>query len=736
MAVSCGAAVAAVDGTSFSFALLWVAVILGLVATSWRYAMVAVLLSAGCAQWHHDRIQRLDREKAAIQQGVWVTFQARITETPRSGDRSWRCMAQVLQSDRDTAGVNDIFLYGSGPAPELGRTIACRGRWTPVPPARNAGEFDRAAHLRRMGAVAECFIRDWQPVNEVPLFWQFTSRARSAFAESITRGLPAGEDAAKVILAMVMGLQPSYEDDVIEPFRQTGTLHLFSVSGQHVNLVAVILWAMLRLCRMPRRGAILLLIPAVFAYAWLTGASPPAVRAAWMAAIFLSAFLVQRRGDLMQSLAVVFIAALLWDSNLLFLAGVQLSYGIVAVICIGLSLSRKPLESWAWNDSYLPRELQTPWQTRCGAYWQNVLQSLVISTAACLGSTPLTIRYFSLVTPISIVTNLALTPLVACLLGLAIFSAGVGVISPDLSKTCNRLNAWFAESCISCSRFFAGIPGGHAVVSAHQPATDTIRIYDLPRGGAAVLVQCRDADVLLDVGNERAFRSIILPSLRYGGSEPDTILLSHPDASHIGGTLPAMNQLNLRQIIAPVAAAKSPSFRALKQQAWDRNIPVYCARQGVTWTQSENVTWEMLHVPAAHDIHRLADDRSAIYGLQFHGFHLLFLNDASAIEVQTWARRKGNFRCDVIILGRHGIHSPALGDLIQEFSPRAVIATHADFPEAEKIPAAWHQQAEQAGIPFFPQGDTGMVTLQIRDDRSLQITSFLGSRHCTLAPAP
>lgn len=730
LAVICCCAVLAADAASLVWAVVCAFFLASLALASRRFAVVGAALMLLCAGLHYQRIRAWEKERTLIGNGVWREFRAQVIETPKAGPRSWQCKARVVHSLPAEGTGNTIVLSGLGNIPALGAVIEAKGRWEPIAGPRNAGEFDRAEHMKRHGIVAECLVRDWLLYAPADAFWRTTSAARDGFQRAITQGLDPQSDEVKVILAMVMGQQPLSQDPVLDPFRQTGTLHLFSVSGQHVNLVAMILWLVLQRCRIPRRNAILLLIPAIFGYAWLTGASPPAVRAAWMAAVFLSAFLFQRRADLMQALAVVAIVGLLLDSNLLFLTGVQLSYGIVAVISIGLSLCQKPVEKLAWNDSYLPRELYTPWQTRFGEWWQKLLQSLVISTSACIGSAPLTIRYFSMITPVSIITNLALTPFVAALLGLALFSAAVSTVWPALSTASNRINFWVARSCLICSEFFSKVPGGHAMVSAHTPERDAIRIYDLPRGGAAVLVQCRRSDVLLDCGNERSFRSMVFPSLQHFGSQPDTLLLSHPEAAHIGGGLLATQHLPLRQIISPVPTARTPSFRSLQKLASTQNIPLYCTQKAARLPQDHDVLWEVLQTPEPQDPREIADNRGTIYLLHFHGYRLLFLNDAGAVAVSLLLAQSPDLRCDVIVIGRHSLHPLSFQDLLEKTQPAALIATHADFPESEKIPPLWHRQSAQAGIALFAQGQTGMVSLLLEKDQSLTIRGFLdGSSH-------
>jgi hypothetical protein len=93
-----------------------------------------------------------------------------------------------------------------------------------------------------------------------------------------------------------------------------------------------------------------------------------------------------------------------------------------------------------------------------------------------------------------------------------------------------------------------------------------------------------------------------------------------------------------------------------------------------------------------------------------------------------------DLRCDVIVIGRHSLHPPGIHDLLEKTQPKAVIATHADFPESERIPSRWDREFEFSGIPLFHQGRTGMVSLLLQEDQSLSIRGFLDGSY-RLPPA-
>jgi hypothetical protein len=86
-------------------------------------------------------------------------------------------------------------------------------------------------------------------------------------------------------------------------------------------------------------------------------------------------------------------------------------------------------------------------------------------------------------------------------------------------------------------------------------------------------------------------------------------------------------------------------------------------------------------------------------------------------------------------MGRQSIQPSSPGDWIPHFQPRAIIATHASFPRSEMIPEHWLSFADAAGVAFFHQGQTGMVSIAIKSDGSLELTSFLNQQRLII-PRP
>ena len=391
----------------------------GVLCRGWRcgvFWLLCAWLAVGNFTW------RKDAQKAAELAipggpGGWET--ARVLEDGRGNERFWVAPAKLLEGAN--AGAR-VWWEGAGEVPVAGAVVAADGAFEPLPELRNPGAFDRGEWLRSMGVAAVFRANSGAGRVETGRLAEFGAGIRHGFRNSVTAGLPEASQEAGVIRAVVIGEKPPDSEELIAAFRNSGTLHVFSVSGLHVAMVGSIGWLLLSWAGVSRRWAVLALLPLVFGYAWITGHSPPAVRAAWMCAVFLGAFGFRRRPDLLNALGAVLLVAMLWDGRLLFQPGVQMSYGVVAAIAIGVAWASRAFKWMAVPELYMPMEMMGRRQKAWLGLRRKTAQSMSVSLAAGVGSAPLTAFHFGLVTPISVLAGLVLVPLVYLLLSAALLS--------------------------------------------------------------------------------------------------------------------------------------------------------------------------------------------------------------------------------------------------------------------------------------------------------------------------
>lgn len=697
---------------------------------NWRAGLACLLcagLAAGAFLW---RTGEQDSAELCLLDEVGGEQAGLVLKDGKGAGDYWTAPVRLAGGPHDGTKV---WWQGRGEVPVAGAGVRATGDFAPLQGMRNPGDFDQAGWLRSQGVAALFKARHADGSVETGWLPRFGADVRKWFRTAVTTGLEEDSREAMVIRAVVIGEQPVDAEELISAFRNSGTLHAFSVSGMHVSMVALIGWFVLGWLGVPRRWAILVMLPLVFGYSWISGNSAPAVRSAWMAAVFLGAFVFRRKPDLLNALGAVLLVTALWDGRLLFLPGVQLSYLVVAAIALGARWTTGWFSGMAQPELYLPLGMMSRWQ-RASLWCRRWLtQSLGVSIAAAVGSTPLTIYHFSLMTPVSVLAGVVFGPVVLALLCVALFSTAIYPIAPDVSAMANRGNAWLAKGCTGIAGFFSSIPGGHHQI--RQESDPFLLVYDLEYGAGAACFSGGDAGaVLIDCADRYSFRKRVAPSLRRLGIEPDSVVLTHPDGGHLGGGAAVWQTFPIKQVLLPVERSRSPAFRSWLDEAPAAGVKLLAATGGSEIPMPDDARLEIIHTPDSHSPNASADDRVAIYRLHWRGWKLLFTSDSGlGTELKLLDQGK-DLQADVIIAGKHR-SDPTLGDrFLDAVNPQVIVASHSEFPASERFNLKRADYWRSRGIKVVNQADAGGVTLRVDGKGNLRIEGFADKSAVTLSP--
>lgn len=613
--------------------------------------------------------------------------------------------------------------------PKLGDEIRLSGFVEPIPPPRNPGVFDLRAYLARRDVFQSIFVR--YPENGTILrvgggnpLESAAARAREWMRTNLTRDLEESPEVAALINGMALGLRHESPNDVEEPFQQSGTLHLFSVSGLHVAIIAQLLWILASLLRLPRTAAAALIIPCLFFYAAITGFHVSSLRAATMAAFLLGGIFFDRPVLALNSLGGAALVILALDSNQFFTAGFQLSFAVVAAILLWQNRFFTVLLRPAEADPFLPRSLVSRRRRFGEATYRLVASGLSVSAAAWAGSLLLILWYFYLITPVSLVANLAVVPVAFCLLAVGMLSLVVAPFSSALALVFTNANWSLAHLIFGLAQFFAQLPTGHAYVERpHWPTGARAEITVLDAGaGAAIHLRADDRDWLFDAGSARDYERFLRDYLHSRGIDRLAgLVLSHGDSQHIGGANAVLDEFRPRRVIDNNAPDRSRVHQALIVRLKEtREI----AQRNGTFAIGRTVTARVLYPPAALKA-KAADDQAMVVQLIIAGKHrVLLVSDSGARTEAALFFPPNDLRSDILIMGRPFAGASGSAKFLDAVRPRLIVATSVDFPARERIPDDWAQMVRQRGIQLLRQDESGAVTLEFFRDH-WRATPFL-----------
>lgn len=707
----------------FAPGLLWVGglVFAGMVVRfgGWKTGMVAVALAAIMVGGGRIRDARQDADEARFSNMGLADVEARLIEDARGEEGTWSAVARLRSEGH---GGRKVRWMGTGEPPPAGTEVKASGVFGGLGTERNPGVPDRAQRLRNEGVVAVFRASGMRSEQWIGPVSAWAAGIKKGFRESITVGLDDDSLAVKVIRAVVLGERARDSLGLVRGFRESGTLHVFTVSGMHVMMLGSMIWFALKWAGVPRRAAIPAIIAAMFGYAWLTGNGPAAVRAAWMGAVFLGAFAFRRRPDLLNALGAVLILSLLFDHRMIRMPGVQLSYGVVAAIGLGTALARRSLAWIAADELFLPTSETGFWQRKWQGFRRNLAESLAVSTAASVGSLPLTAFHFGMVAPISVFASVALVPIVFALLGIALVSSMLRPLSESASVFLNRTNAHLADACADTAGFFARIPGASGSVA--PPKSDTLIIYDLGYGAAAACFTSASGNsLLLDTGGKFSLESQVGPSLMRLGMRPDAVILTHGDAGHAAPPGLLLEMFPLRQAasgLVPVpgsVAAEWMDFRA-------RGVRVSHPRKGDIMDFGGGSWGEVLLSAQDGQLGSLADDRAMVIRLYWKGWKILFTGDAGGISEDALLESGIDLAANVIVAGLHESDFSLTEPFVAAVNPQAIILASPAGSEMDRLRDHQKKSWERKGIRLLDQRVTGGLTVTVSAAGDLIIKGF------------
>ncbi|MCG6575539.1 DNA internalization-related competence protein ComEC/Rec2 [Pseudomonas sp. AF32] len=540
------------------------------------------------AQWALD-----DRLPTALDgETRWV--EGRVVGLPQQGDGVVRFELADIRSRRARLPSKMRLAWFGGPPVGSGEQWRLAVKLKRPAGLRNPHGFDYEAWLLSRGIGATGVVKDGHRLQ--PAWGAWRDGVRQALAQVDAQGRSGA------LMALVLGDGAGLSRDDWQVLQDTGTVHLLVISGQHIGLLAGLVYLLVagaarygvwpvRLPWLP--WACGLAFSAALGYGLLAGFEVPVRRACAMIGLMLLWRLRFRHPDPWWAWLLAFDGVLVFDPLASLRPGFWLSFAAVAILMFTFGGRLGP---WRW------------WQTWTRAQW-------LVAVGLC----PLLLV---LGLPVSLsgpLVNLVAVPWISllvlplALLGTALLSVpfigegllwGAGglldLLFKGLALAATGMPAWVPVPvplwgwCIAALGAFLlllppGVPLrllGWPMVSLmvfaprQEVPAGRAEIWQLDVGqGLAVLVRTHRHVLLYDTGprfgDADAGERVVLPTLRKLGVRGlDLMLISHADADHAGGALSVRNGLPTSRVISgdPVAlpaALQAQPCENDEQWEWD-----------------------------------------------------------------------------------------------------------------------------------------------------------------------
>ncbi len=355
-----------------------------------------------------------------------------------------------------------VLLYMSGRREDLGYGDAVRVTGRPYLPDSpgNPGRFDYGEYLSGRGVWAVVSLKDGESLEK-------TGSGRGNPAAGLALGIKQrlmevnratlDQGHAALVNGMIFGSRGEISPRTKEVFSEAGVVHILSVSGLHVGLVAAGVLGLMSALRLQRFS--FPVITAVLAvYAYITGVGPAVVRAAVMAWICLLGHRLGRERDWPTTLAAAALAILAFSPRSLFDPGFQLSFAATwGILHAGAAIDRR-LQSMGLTRSWIRGCLSVP-------------------LGAQIGTLPLVACHYNIFSLASIPANLLAVPLVGLILPLGLAASLAGLACVKVALLINYATAALLDLMMLVVGVIHGIPGSVFYVS--PPPTAAVAAWYL-----------------------------------------------------------------------------------------------------------------------------------------------------------------------------------------------------------------------------------------------------------------
>lgn len=300
-----------------------------------------------------------------------------------------------------------VLLLPEGCPVAYGDCIVAEGVLLPAERVPFRGAYDHAASMRRSGVrhtLRAERIRREGSAGGLAAAAAGLLALRDVAARRLTAHIPSDEN-ARILLAMTFGFRQALGAETRDAFLRSGAIHVFSVSGLHVVIVATVIGAILSLSGLGYRWRYGALPALLGAYVVMTGSAPSAVRA-WL---MVSVLCLGRAWFLtfapLNGVALAALVLLLWRPLALFQAGFQYSFVTASVLVLGWPLVTEFSRDLTERALWLPAALRPRRRLRAVRWVAGAVGGSLLAWAAGAG---LMLYLSAMVVPAAVPVNLVL----------------------------------------------------------------------------------------------------------------------------------------------------------------------------------------------------------------------------------------------------------------------------------------------------------------------------------------
>ena len=687
---------------------------------------------------------------------------------------------KIIKGERelDVSGRVRVSIYDPEVVLSYGDIIKLTGRLKRIRGFKNPGLFDYARYIAREGIRASVGVGKKENISKAGTGGSHLLRRIYGWREEIRLAIVRGLSgpSSTILQAMVIGATGDLTPEVRDKFTAAGITHILSISGSHLGFVTFLAFFIIRYtlvylpCRIllklslymiPSKMAALSTFPLIIFYTLISGGEIATVRSLIMAVVYLTAILIEREDDAINTLVVAVLLVLLWNPQALFDISFQLSY--TAVLSMIIVTNRFDGDKFQICSQ---KEEESGWGKR---YWKRFIFFVLLTLGATISTAPIVAHYYNQFTWVGLISNLVIVPFVGfAVLPVGLFTCLLALISHAqviplawlndlLLSGLYRLVEFFAQfplsviylpsprpllifsiGLFSLSLFFLRArwakislclsisllilsPGCNPLIK-DKKGVMRITFLDVGQGDSA-LIEFPDKRVMLIDGGgtfSETFdmgRSVVAPYLwNRGIRKVDFVVSTHPQLDHVEGLIYTVDKFTIGEVWT--SGRRGAAARAFDSMVQERGIREVIIHRDTGERRIGGCRVNFVSPP--EDIKGNGyniNDLSIVMRLICEDVTFLFTGDIESKMMREIAARGGPLESTVIKVPHHGARGSVEESFISAVKPGIAVISAGyqnlyHHPSPETITAY-----ERIGAAVYRTDIDGAVIVERKDGR-------------------
>lgn len=677
-------------------------------------------------------------------------------------------VSAIKVAGREQQASGGMYLYSRAdrnaiPEVCIGDKITAAGQVRIPHGYQNPGQLDTKILLQEQGITASLHTGK-QGIRVIPqtgeTFPRVAAAIRNHYRSRMEAVMPR-EDAA-AIFAMLFGGYEGIKPELLQDFTVTGIVHILSVSGSHISLLAAVMAWLGGLFRFPKTVMAGMVIGVIILYSILSGCVPPVIRSGIMGGLTFLALALEREKTAGYILLLTGIIMIAISPLLVFHISFQLSFMATA----GLLFLAPGIRKWLLVHR-MP---------------ELVAGSLAITMAAQLSTLPILAWYFNQLSLSSLLANLLVVPIIEWMIIAALFAGLAALVFPFAGQAVFASDSLLLGLVAEMVRLLAGLPasqiwiptmhvfwiGSYYLVlglfllkkeqreflwqklsSQRRPliaggivvillfggwrythtAELAVHFVDVGQGDCCLVITPGGHAFLFDTGGTRdgnfdvGERVDVPYLLHYGVRSLDAIFLTHAHEDHAAGGGSILRKLPVGKVYT--AGEGVPAYaRSMKLGDKDPVLQKFEEAKQGEHLQIDGVNIEVLYAPVADEGEKSGNEASNVYRISYGKASFLITGDLTKEKERELLQCGINPESTVLKAGHHGSDTSSSEEFLKAVNPRfAVFCVGADNQFGHPKEVVLKRYAA-AAIKSYRTDEEGAVVFHT-DGRTIWVDTYV-----------